>query len=119
MQVESTSRRNGRALEDELFRACRISASMPYFNGQSTLWTKSWWLRIFRHLSDGQLTLAHIRQQRELIGIPYPIETRQLLGMAARNRRNGWFKSVTKYEDIARDILGPHMPATDAVLRTY
>ncbi|MND56885.1 hypothetical protein D3C80_480020 [compost metagenome] len=65
--------------------------------------------------SNGQLTLAHIRQQRELIGIPYPIETRQLLGMAARNRRNGWFKSVTKYEDIARDILGPHMPATDAV----
>ncbi|MNR53459.1 hypothetical protein D3C85_1734810 [compost metagenome] len=47
----------------------------------------------------------------------YPIETRQLLGMAARNRRNGWFKSVTKYEDVARDILGPNMLATDVGFR--
>ncbi|HFF8279391.1 hypothetical protein ACFDC3_07725 [Escherichia coli] len=30
------------------------------------------------------------------------------------NRRNGWFKSVTRYEDVAHDILGPHLPASDA-----
>ena len=39
------------------------------------------------------------------------------LGIASRHRRNGWFKSVTRYEDVAHDILAPHLPASDAGFR--
>lgn len=107
--------RNGRALEDELFLSLPDIGVDALLQRAIDLMDEELVAAHIQAQSNGQLTLAHIRQQRELIGIPYPIETRQLLGMAARNRRKGWFKSVTKYEDIARDILGPHMPATDAV----
>ncbi|CAI2540083.1 Predicted ATPase [Serratia proteamaculans] len=109
--------RDGRALEDELFLSLPDTGVDALLQRAINLMEEDLVAAHIQAQSNGQLTLAHIRQQRELIGTPYPLETRQLLGMAARNRRNGWFKSVTKYEDVARDILGPHMPATDAVFR--
>ncbi len=44
-------------------------------------------------------------------------ELRVTLGAAARSKRGSWFKSVTKMEDVTRDIVLPHLANADAVLR--
>ncbi len=44
-------------------------------------------------------------------------ELRVTLGAAARSKRGAWFKTVTKMEDVTRDILMPHLDNADAALR--
>ncbi|GAB3215490.1 hypothetical protein GCM10027295_11360 [Pseudaeromonas pectinilytica] len=100
--------REGRALEDELFLSLPDAGVDALLQRAIDLVEEDLVAAHIQTQSNGQLTLAHIRQQRQLVGEPYPLATRQLLGQAARNRRNGWFKSVTKFEDVARDILGPN-----------
>lgn len=106
--------RAGRALEDELFMSLPDAGVDALLQRGIELMEEELVAAHIQTQSNGQVTLAHIRQQRHLIGGPYSPEIRQLLGLTARNRRNGWFKSVTRYEDVAHDILGPHLPASDA-----
>ncbi|EPE7888267.1 hypothetical protein KCQ_19232 [Pectobacterium atrosepticum ICMP 1526] len=100
--------REGRALEDELFLSLPDAGVDALLQRAIDLVEEDLVEAHIQTQSSGQLTLAQIRQQRQQLGVPYPLATRQLLGLAARNRRNGWFKSVTKFEDVARDILGPY-----------
>ncbi|MEH8116641.1 AAA family ATPase [Aeromonas allosaccharophila] len=100
--------REGRALEDELFLSLPDAGVDALLQRAIDLVEEDLVAAHIQTQSNGQLTLAHIRQQRQIAGEPYPLATRQLLGQAARNRRNGWFKSVTKFEDVAREILGPN-----------
>ncbi|XQS16421.1 ATP-dependent nuclease [Citrobacter telavivensis] len=100
--------REGRALEDELFLSLPDAGVDALLQRAIDLMEEDLVAAHIQTQSNGQLTLAQIRQQRQQPGVPYPLATRQLLGLAARNRRNGWFKSVTKFEDVARDILGPY-----------
>lgn len=100
--------REGRALEDELFLSLPDAGVDALLQRAIDLVEEDLVAAHIQTQSNGQLTLAQIRQQRQQLGVPYPLATRQLLGLAARNRRNGWFKSVTKFEDVARDILGPY-----------
>ena len=100
--------REGRALEDELFLSLPDEGVDALLQRAIDLVEEEVVAAHIQSQSNGQLTLAQIRQQRQQLGVPYPLATRQLLGLAARNRRNGWFKSVTKFEDVARDILGPY-----------
>lgn len=100
--------REGRALEDELFLSLPDAGVDVLLQRAIDLVEEDLVAAHIQTQSNGQLTLAQIRQQRQQLGVPYPLATRQLLGLAARNRRNGWFKSVTKFEDVARDILGPY-----------
>ena len=44
----------------------------------------------------------------------YSPATRALLGLASRKGQNSWFKSVTKFEGVARDIVGPNLAKADA-----
>lgn len=44
-------------------------------------------------------------------------ELRVTLGAAARSKRGSWFKSVTKMEDVTRDVVLPHLANADAILR--
>ncbi|ANK24883.1 MULTISPECIES: ATP-dependent nuclease [Klebsiella pneumoniae complex] len=106
--------RAGRALEDELFMSLPDAGVDALLQRGIELMEEELVAAHIQTQSNGQVTLAHIRQQRQQNGAPYPPETRQLLGLTARNRRHGWFKSVTRYENVAHDILGPHLPASDA-----
>lgn len=106
--------RAGRALEDELFMSLPDAGVDALLQRGIELMEEELVAAHIQTQSNGQVTLAHIRHQRQLIGAPYSPEIRQLLGLTARNRRNGWFKSVTRYEDVAHDILGPHLLASDA-----
>ena len=47
----------------------------------------------------------------------FSVAARKLLGESARIRKAGWFKSISKMEGVARDILGPNLEATEAGFR--
>lgn len=95
----------GRALEDELFLSLDDNAVHALL------------LRAVA-LADEELIDAHIRSQSQggqtldsvlgegLMG-EYSIPTRSMLGIASRKGKNSWFKSVSKFEALAIDIVGP------------
>ena len=56
--------------------------------------------------SAGRTTLETIEAEQFNGG--FRPESRALLGLAARNQKNGWFKSVSGFEEIAADVVGPH-----------
>lgn len=56
-----------------------------------------------KSFTSGQSTLHAI--QAQVLGNGYSPAIRALLGQVARKR--GWFKSVTKYEAVAHDIVAP------------
>lgn len=60
-----------------------------------------------REKSGGALTLEMIRATRP--ALPYPPMVRNVLGVASSIRKNGWYKSVTTYEYIAKNIIGPDL----------
>ena len=51
-------------------------------------------------------TIDEIREGFRILG-EYSPDARALLGAAARTRKQGWFKSISKVEAIARQFLGP------------
>lgn len=104
--------RQGRALEDELFLSLDNQAVHSL-------------LQRAIELTDDGIVDAHIRTQslgqnnlelvlREGTTAGYSVVTRTLLGQAARKGKNGWFKSVTKFEGVGRDIVGPGLGTADA-----
>jgi putative ATP-dependent endonuclease of OLD family len=107
--------RDGRALEDELF----LSLSD---DGVGKLLARA----IELHGND--LVNDHIKSatknakdltaiQKEALKDGISLESRAVLGAAARTKRAGWFKSVTWMEDLARDIVGPDLANSDAGFR--
>lgn len=44
-------------------------------------------------------------------------QTRETLGKAARSKKGSWFKSVTKMEEAARDIVFPNLATADETFR--
>lgn len=100
-----------RALEDELFASLSDAAI-------DTLIAKAIEVR------DRELVAGHIRDRSQntlsldqilalrAAGTIFTPEARSILGTASRIRKNGWYKSVTTYEFIARNIIGPDLPNT-------
>lgn len=105
--------RHGRALEDELFLSLPDTAVDLLLQRAVDLLDEELVSAHLQTQSNGQVTLAGIRLQRQQ-GIAYPPEIRQILAVTSRYRKNGWFKSVTKFEALARDIVGPHLHVSDA-----
>jgi putative ATP-dependent endonuclease of the OLD family len=60
--------------------------------------------------SEGKVTLNIIETEYLLTG--FSQESRVLLGRAARTNKAGWFKSISKMEGAARDIIGPSLNAS-------
>ena len=105
-----------RALEDELF------ASLPH-HAVDRLITLAIEVRdrdlVDSHIRDrsqNALNLEAIQVFRER-GVPYAPPTLASLGQASRIRNNGWFKSVTTYEFIAKNIIGPELNASHQSLQ--
>jgi hypothetical protein len=65
-----------------------------------------------RSKSEGRLSLNELLDSRQQLN-PYQPEQRIFLGIASRIRRNGWFKSVTSYQYVAKDIIGPYLTNSD------
>lgn len=105
--------REGRALEDELF------LSLPDAGVDTMLQRAVEFLDrelVAAHIStqsQGRNSLDDILQLREQ-QYPYSPEVRLLLALTSRNRKNGWYKSLTKFEILAREIVGPNYRATEA-----
>lgn len=102
----------GRALEDELF------ASLPDL-AIDALIAKALEINELERVmgqiqskSEGRSSLQAIQEHRAA-GNAYPAQTRALLGVASRIRSKGWYKSVTIYQAIAKDIIGPHLQTAE------
>jgi putative ATP-dependent endonuclease of OLD family len=105
--------RLGRALEDELF--CSFSDHVI-----SALVSKACGVvgreLVDQHIaskSNGQKNLTSVEAE-PLIEGHYTQDTKFLLGRASRIRGSGWFKSVTTYQEIGLEIVGPNFNAAEA-----
>lgn len=99
--------RPGLALEDELFRHSSNDAVHALLNKADELVGRELMAEHVRSKSNGQATLDGIEAERLNGG--YTPGSRVLLGLAARNNKNGWFKSVSSFQEIAKDVVGPHI----------
>jgi hypothetical protein len=102
--------RAGCALEDELFL------------GLADAGVQALLVRAVQHL-DTDLIGEHIqsasngRDTYAACVFALTPELRVTLGAAARSKRGSWFKSVTRMEDVTRDIVLPQLPNADEHLR--
>ncbi|MFB9158872.1 ATP-dependent nuclease [Chromobacterium violaceum] len=99
--------RTGLALEDELFQHSSNDAVHMLLNKADAMVGRELMAEHVKSKSNGQVTLDAIEAER-LNGGYTPV-SRALLGLAARNNKNGWFKSVSSFQEIAKDIVGPHL----------
>ncbi|ETF03027.1 chromosome segregation protein SMC [Advenella kashmirensis W13003] len=99
--------RSGLALEDELFRHSCDDAVEALLNKAEEVVGRELMAQHIKSKSNGQVTLDQIETEGLISG--YTPASRELLGLAARNNKNGWFKSVSSFQEIAKDIVGPHI----------
>lgn len=99
--------RPGLALEDELFRYLSDDAVHALLDKADEMVGRELMAEHVKSKSHGQVTLDAIEAERLHGG--YTPASRVVLGLAARNNKNGWFKSVTGFQEIAKDIVGPHI----------
>jgi putative ATP-dependent endonuclease of OLD family len=99
--------RPGLALEDELFRNLSNDAVHALLNKADEMVGRELMAEHVKSKSNGQSTLDTIEAERLNGG--YTPASRALLGLAARNSKNGWFKSVSGFQEIAKDVVGPHI----------
>ncbi|MDR6397467.1 ATP-dependent nuclease [Herbaspirillum seropedicae] len=98
--------RPGRALEDELFLSLPDSAIDEMLKLAAETVGEEFMAEQIQGRSKGKYTLIDIKAA-PLIG-GYTQEIRNFLGEVSRIRGNGWYKSVTAFEKIGRDIVGPN-----------
>lgn len=103
--------RPGRALEDELFLSLDDGAIHQLLQRAVELTDDGIVDAHIRTHSEGRATLESVSIEGLADG--YSVATRTLLGLASRKGRNGWFKSVTKFEGVGRDIVGPNLARAD------
>ncbi|WP_460044417.1 ATP-dependent nuclease [Pseudomonas sp. S2_H01] len=97
----------GRCLEVELFQSLSDQAIDALLTKALEVREPELVLAHIREKSAGALTLEVIQSTRP--ALPYPPTVRSVLGVASSVRRNGWYKSVTTYEYIAKHIIGPDL----------
>lgn len=103
--------RDTKALEDELFTSLPDEAVEALITRALELTEDG---KVDAHIktrSEGKLNLEKIQIEGLIAGYTY--ETRAVLGAASRIRKAGWFKSISKMEGVARDIVGPYLKDAD------
>lgn len=108
---QSLTWREGRALEDELFCSLGDDAIDALLAEAGEVLGRDLVSEHITSKSNGQYTLEAVENARLLEG--YTDAARGLLGRASRIRGSGWFKSVSTYQEVARDIVGPHLEAAE------
>lgn len=99
--------RDARALEDEIFLSCDDETIVSLLDLALELEPERVDTNIISE-SNGTRDLGTIRAEYAFGGQKFSLETRVILGRAARKRKKGWFKSVTAYQHIAKVLLGPN-----------
>lgn len=107
----AVSWRPGRALEDELFLSLDHGAIHALMQRAIELAEKELVDSHIRSQSEGSKTLESVFAEGLMDG--YSPDTRTLLGIASRKGKNSWFKSVSKFEGVAKDIVGPNLATAD------
>ncbi|WP_373322418.1 TOPRIM nucleotidyl transferase/hydrolase domain-containing protein, partial [Methylobacterium thuringiense] len=102
--------RDGCALEDEMFRCLSGAAVGKLLERAVELLDADLVDDHIRSASNGQHTHATC-----VFGLSP--QTRETLGKAARSKKGSWFKSVTKMEEVARDIVFPNLATADETFR--
>lgn len=106
-----TTWRSDRALEDELFISLADSAVDLLLERAVDLVEESLVNAHIQTESQGSMTLDAVTAEGLIAG--YSTATRELLGRASRKGKNNWFKSVTKFEGVAKDIVGPNLTTAE------
>jgi uncharacterized protein YbjQ (UPF0145 family) len=104
--------RDERALEEELFLSLPDNAIQDMIDRALELTADGLVDSHIRSTSEGTCTLEDI--QLEYLVDTFTTETKELLGKASKLRKAGWFKSISKMEAVARDIVGPNFDGADA-----
>lgn len=104
--------RAGRALEDEMFLCLDTEQVIALLDYAGDLIGEDVVAQHIQSKSDDKVVLASVREHAETLGVS-PGE-RELLGRASRIRGSGWFKSVTAYQTIGRNVVGPHLAKAEA-----
>jgi len=108
---QSLTWRAGRALEDELFRSLSDGAIDALLAKACEVVGRDLVESHIAAKSNGQRTLAAIEAER-LAGRIVEA-SKEMLGTASRIRGSGWFKSVSTYQEVARDIIGPNLATAE------
>jgi predicted ATPase len=108
---QSLTWRMGRALEDELFRSLNDNAIDALLAKACEMVGRDLVESHIASKSNGQRTLAAIEAESLLDCITEA--SKDLLGTASRIRGSGWFKSVSTYQEVARDIVGPNLATAE------
>lgn len=109
---QSLTWRAGRALEDELFRSLSDDAIDALLTKACAVVGRDLVESHIASKSDGQRTLNSI--EAESLTGHISDASKELLGIASRIRLNGWFKSLSTYQEVARDIVGPNVATAEA-----
>lgn len=104
--------RPGLTLEDEIFRHLSDQALDALLAKAEAIVGAELMNEHIQTRSQGRVTLNDIQDERLVDG--YSAAKRELLGAASRIRNSGWFKSLTTYQEVARDIVGPSLQNADA-----
>ena len=107
--------RDGRALEDELFLSLTDDAVGKLLDRAVELHGEHLINNHIKSASQNATDLNAIRSEILTDGIT--LESRAVLGKAARTKKAGWFKSVTWMEDVSRDIVVPDLANADGDFR--
>ncbi|MFH0134018.1 ATP-dependent endonuclease [Variovorax sp. VaC1] len=109
--------RPGRALEDELFLSLHNDAVSGLVQRAVELVEADLVNAHIQSESQGRVTL-NTAWAEGTTGGGYTTATRTLLSLASRKGKNSWFKSVTKFEGVARDIVGPNLATSELGFQT-
>ena len=101
--------RDNYALEDELFECLPIPAVRAMIDRAVEIHGQELIEAHIDSYSSGLHTLTECRNE-------LTPERRKILGNAACNKSNPWFKSVTWMEGVTKDIIGPHIKSAEAPL---
>lgn len=100
--------RAGCALEDELFIGLSSEVAGKLLQRAVALLDADTVNEHIRSASNGQHTLAQCTSAETL-----DADLRRTLGVASRSKREPWFKSVTRMEGIARELVFPDWESAD------
>jgi predicted ATPase len=108
----SVTWRQGRALEDELFHSLSDDGIDELLAKAIDIHGRDLVNDHIKSKSGGKVDLNAVESESIVEG--FSDRTKTLLGIAARTKGNGWFKSITAFQEVANDIVGPHLTESDA-----
>lgn len=109
---QSITWRAGRALEDELFLSLHDDAIDALLLKACEVVGRDLVESHIASKSNGQRTLDAI--EAESVFSQIAETSKELLGRASRIRGSGWFKSVSTYQEVARNIVAPNLTTAEA-----